>query len=94
MTILTVVLLTPVLEAQQKAVPLMVTTIAPDGAALVDPTDGYGLHDVHASWSPRFLRDVTLYASVNNLMNTRYEDPRFGTLGVARDVRLSFGLSF
>jgi hemoglobin/transferrin/lactoferrin receptor protein len=51
----------------------------------VDPTDGYVLHDVHASWAPRFLRDVTLYASVNNLMNTRYEDPRFGTPGIARN---------
>jgi len=60
----------------------------------VDPTDGYVLHDVHASWAPRFLRDVTLYASVNNLMNTRYEDPRFGTPGIARDLRLGFGLSF
>ena len=60
----------------------------------VTPTEGYVLHDLHASWSPRFLRDVSLYASVNNLTNTRYEDPRFGTPGIARDVRLGFGLSF
>lgn len=60
----------------------------------VDPTDGYVLHDLHVSGSSHFLRDVSLYASVNNLTSTRYEDPRFGTPGIARDVRLGFGLSF
>jgi len=98
-TILAVALVAPGIEAQENTVPRVAwvtgsygdRTDVPTG---VDPTDGYVLHDLHASWSPRFLRDVTLYASVNNLTNTRYEDPRFGTPGIARDVRLGFGLSF
>jgi hemoglobin/transferrin/lactoferrin receptor protein len=60
----------------------------------VDSTDGYILHDLHARWRPRFLARVSLFASLNNLANTEYMDPRFGTPGIARDVRVGFGVDF
>ena len=60
----------------------------------IEPTGGYVLHDVHVRWTPRFLSKISLFASVNNITDKRYEDPRFGTPGVGRDLRFGFGLGF
>jgi hemoglobin/transferrin/lactoferrin receptor protein len=60
----------------------------------VEPAAGYVLHDLHLRWSPRFLSQVSVFASVNNLADTEYEDPRFGTPGVGRDLRFGFGIGF
>lgn len=78
--------------ARTPAVPVAAVATILAVALLAPAVGAQENRDLHASWSPHFLRDVSLYASVNNLTNTRYEDPRFGTPGIARDVRLGFGL--
>ena len=58
------------------------------------PTKGYSLHDFHLSWSPGTLRRVKIYLGVNNLLDTEYDNARFGTPGIGRDYRLGLGYQF
>lgn len=59
----------------------------------VDATEGYTLHDIQVNWTPCFHRAVTFHLGVNNLANTEYQNPRFGTPGIGRHVRPGRGIA-
>ena len=61
----------------------------------VEATAGYVLHDFQATWATGVAgQPLELHLAISNLADRSYENARFGTPGIGRDIRLGTTVRF